>query len=145
MKKLLFAAGQHDADIWIKKCFSSLLPFGATIPTRLRRYSGFAGCPYTASPRQPCIRAGLVTCIIQVRPQTVDFVPLRGGEKVEGSGGKSSKSSKMRRKWTVFGRKGPQRVKNSKNGENGRKMGVFGVFGAVLVRRTGLIYFRKKG
>jgi hypothetical protein len=56
MKVLLFAAEQHDADIWMKSCFSSLLPFGATIPTRLRRYSGFAVCPYSFTP--PALHPG---------------------------------------------------------------------------------------
>jgi hypothetical protein len=59
MKTSLLIVALHDADIWIKNYFSSMLPFGATIPTRLRRYSGLAVCP-TASPRLPCIRAGLV-------------------------------------------------------------------------------------
>jgi hypothetical protein len=36
--------------------FSAMLPFGATIPTRLRRYSGLAGCPYSFTP--PALHPG---------------------------------------------------------------------------------------
>jgi hypothetical protein len=56
---LLFAAEQHDVKIRAKIYFSFLLPFGATIPTRLRRYSGLAVCPYSFAP--PALHPGL-TC-----------------------------------------------------------------------------------
>jgi hypothetical protein len=56
MQILLFAAEQHDMENIMKIQFSSMLPFGATIPTRLRRYSGLAVCPYSFAP--PALHPG---------------------------------------------------------------------------------------
>jgi hypothetical protein len=56
MKTSLLIVALHDVDIWIKIYFSSLLPFGATIPTRLQRYSGLAVCPYSFAP--PALHPG---------------------------------------------------------------------------------------